>query len=478
MEHFPLFYRLEGKHVLIVGGGLVALRKTEALLRAKSKVVAVSPHFIPEFIELAKTQTLSLCRRAFSPDDLADKTLVIAATDDHALNHEIASLARKQNILVNAVDDAEASTFIFPALIERGPVTIAISTGGTSPVLARILRARIEAMLPFGLERLAYFAKRWRKLVQDRLGEKARYFWEDVLAGPVGRLVMQGEESQAEAGLKERLLSNSPTGEVYLIGAGPGNPELLTLRALWLLQRADVILYDRLVDPRILDLARRDAKTIYVGKAKDCHTLPQETINQLLVRHAKAGLKVARLKGGDPFIFGRGGEEIESLAKEGIPFEIVPGISAANGVAAYAGIPLTHRDLSHGVTFVSAHLRKDTEALPWPLLALPKHTLVVYMGLSQLEHVCTMLIEHGANPDRLAAVIESGTLTQQREVIASLRDLPPKAKEATLASPALLIVGDVIQLREKLAWFKTMANAENPFISSSDQPKDGFSSDN
>jgi len=275
---------------------------------------------------------------------------------------------------------------------------------------------------------------------------------------------MQGQEQKAEEALLKQLSYQEPQGEVYLIGAGPGNPELLTLRALWLLQRADVILYDRLVDARILDLARREAKRIYVGKAKDCHTLPQEDINRLLVQYAKKGLKVARLKGGDPFIFGRGGEEIESLAAEGIAFEIVPGISAANGVAAYSGIPLTHRDFAHGVTFVSAHLRKDTEALPWPLLALPKHTLVVYMGLSQLDHVCASLIEHGAERNRPAGVIASGTLDGQKEVMATLADLPQKAKEANLASPALLIVGEVIQLQQKLSWFTNKISDHNPFI--------------
>jgi len=464
MEHFPLFFRLEKQTALVVGGGLVALRKAEILLGAKAHVIVVSPHFVEEFAALAAAQSLLLYQRPFVEDDLENKALVVAATDDRALNAAIASLARKKNILVNAVDDAEASTFIFPALVERGPITIAISTGGASPVLARLLRARIEAILPFGLEKLAYFAKRWRKTVQERLGQNARSFWETILGGPIGRLAMQGQEQKAEEALLKQLSYQEPQGEVYLIGAGPGNPELLTLRALWLLQRADVILYDRLVDARILDLARREAKRIYVGKAKDCHTLPQEDINRLLVQYAKKGLKVARLKGGDPFIFGRGGEEIESLAAEGIAFEIVPGISAANGVAAYSGIPLTHRDFAHGVTFVSAHLRKDTEALPWPLLALPKHTLVVYMGLSQLDHVCASLIEHGAERNRPAGVIASGTLDGQKEVMATLADLPQKAKEANLASPALLIVGEVIQLQQKLSWFTNKISDHNPFI--------------
>jgi uroporphyrin-III C-methyltransferase/precorrin-2 dehydrogenase/sirohydrochlorin ferrochelatase len=369
------------------------------------------------------------------------------------------SLAAKAlRIPVNVADNAALSTFIMPSVIDRAPLQIAISTAGASPVLARKLRTLIESLVPFGFGRLAALVSRYRAESKSRFPEPEmrRRFWEQVLDGPVADLVLAGREGDAERTLRAALLEAPPSsrGLVSLVGGGPGNPELLTLRALRTLQSADVVLYDNLVAPAIVDLVRRDAERLYVGKESNNHSLSQDEINALMVRLAKQGRRVVRLKGGDPFIFGRGGEEIEALAAHGIPFEVVPGVTSASGAACYAGIPLTHRDYAQACVFATGHLKKGGSAqLDWPALARPRQTVVVYMGLHGLEKICDGLIAHGVAPGMPAALVEKATLPGQRVVEGTLATLPTLAKQHGVKPPALLIVGEVVRLRPKLAWY-------------------------
>lgn len=364
MDYFPIFMKLRGEPCLVVGGGEVALRKVRLLRSAEAAVTVVAPELVAELRAMAGVGEIRHVDGRFSGEQLAGMRLVVAATDDRRVNLAVAEAGRVQGIPVNVVDDPDISSYITPAIVDRSPLVIALSTGGGVPVLARLLRARLESLIPAGYGRLAGFATRFRDRVKARFGdvEARRIFWESVLEGPVADAVMLGNDEAACAEMEKRLASadDKPTGAVYLVGAGPGNPDLLTFRALRLMQQADVVLYDKLVAPELLELVRRDAERIYVGKARANHALPQEDINQLMVRLAQEGRRVVRLKGGDPFTFGRGGEEIETLAAHGIPFEVVPGITSASGAAAYAGIPLTHRDYAQSVVFVTGH-RKDAE---------------------------------------------------------------------------------------------------------------------
>jgi uroporphyrin-III C-methyltransferase/precorrin-2 dehydrogenase/sirohydrochlorin ferrochelatase len=355
------------------------------------------------------------------------------------------------------VDDPQLCSFIVPSIIDRSPVVIAASTGGSSPVLARLLRARIEALIPAGFGELAKLAQRFRARVSETVPKAARRaFWERVLQGPIAELVFAGRLRQAEADLEAVVaagVAENTAGEVYLVGAGPGNPELLTFAALRLMQQADIVLHDNLVSPQILALTRRDAQRIYVGKRRADHTMRQEQINTLMIELARQGKRVLRLKGGDPYTFGRGGEEIESLASAGVRFEVVPGITAAAGAAAYAGIPLTHRDYAHSCVLVTGHLKDGTMDLDWHGLARPKQTIVIYMGLLGLQALCEQLIAHGLPPDIPAAVVQQATLPQQRVVVGTLQNLAARVAAAGLRAPTLVVVGDVVRLREKLVWF-------------------------
>jgi uroporphyrin-III C-methyltransferase/precorrin-2 dehydrogenase/sirohydrochlorin ferrochelatase len=470
VNYFPTFFDLKGQSVLVVGGGEVALRKVSLLQRCGAVITVVAPEIVPELQARAARGAVTLVPREFVPGDLDGARLVIVATSRRAINRWIAKLSDSRAIPVNVVDDREASRFIVPAVVDRDPILVAISTGGTSPVLARRLRERLEASIPKRLGDFALWLRNLRRSSQERLRDtqERRRFFEAMVDGPAARRFMAGD-GQGALRIAQRLLATASQacrtpGEVTLVGAGPGDPELLTLKALRALQDADVILHDRLVSAAILDFARRDATLICVGKSPAGLSTPQQEINALLIEHASQGRRVVRLKGGDPFIFGRGGEELEALAAAQIDFSVVPGITAASGCAAYAGIPLTHRDHAHSVSFVTAHADKNGQEPDWRALALPGVTAVFYMGLARLDHIVQRLLEHGAADSRPAAIVARGTLPEQQVIAATLGTLLDAASTAALESPALLVVGDVVKLRSQLAWFSALTD---PHISQS-----------
>jgi uroporphyrin-III C-methyltransferase/precorrin-2 dehydrogenase/sirohydrochlorin ferrochelatase len=466
VEYFPVFFDLKAQKVLIVGGGEVALRKVTLLERTGADMRLVAPEVRPELMARAAAGKLKLAMREFVPDDLQGVRMVIVATSHRAVNRWIAKLSDARGIPVNVVDDREASRFIVPAIIDRDPVLVAISTGGTSPVLARRLRERLEGLVPKNIGALALWLRALRKTARRRLRDvdTRRRFFEAVVDGAAARRFeagdLQGAQRIAQTLLAAASSGPRALGQVTLVGAGPGDPELLTLKALRALQDADVILHDRLVSDAVLDLARRDATRISVGKAAGGIGCTQAQINQLLIEHAAAGKRVVRLKGGDPFIFGRGGEELEALAQAQINFSVVPGVTAAAGCAAYAGIPLTHRDYAHSVTFVTGHADKDGKEPDWRALAQPGMTAVFYMGLARIDHIVAKLIEHGAPADLPAGLIAQGTLPEQRVVTATLATLAAAAKQSKLQSPALLVVGKVVALHSSLAWFNSPEAAQ------------------
>jgi uroporphyrin-III C-methyltransferase / precorrin-2 dehydrogenase / sirohydrochlorin ferrochelatase len=466
MTYFPAFFDLAAQPVLVVGGGEVALRKVTLLERCGARIRLVAPAIEPDLEARAAAGALTWIEREFEPADLGDARLVIVATSSRAVNHWAAGLAEARGIPVNVVDDPEVSRFIVPAVIDRDPVLIAISTGGASPVLARRLRERIEALLPPRMGELADWLKSLRRSARRRLRDTAarRRFFERVIDGAAARRFLVGDARGAHRIAQQLLAQDAqaapPAGEVTLVGAGPGDPDLLTLKALRALQDADVILYDRLVSPGVLDLARRDAERICVGKAAGQQGATQGEINALLIEHAQRGRRVVRLKGGDPFMFGRGGEELEALAAARIAFAVIPGITAAAGCAAYAGIPLTHRDHAHSVSFVTGHADRDGKEPDWRALAAPGTTAVFYMGLARLPDIVSKLRAHGAAADLPAALIAQGTLPEQRVVAATLSSLGEAAAAARIESPALLIVGQVVALHQTLAWRDAVAAAE------------------
>lgn len=459
MDHLPLFHNLQGQPCLVVGGGEVALRKIRTLLSAGAQVSVVSPDFHSNLLELAQQHAaLTLHPREYRVEDMDAVLLVIAATDGDKLNRKVSADARAQRIPVNVVDSPELCTVIFPAIVDRSPLQIAISTGGAAPVLARLVRTRLESFIPAGYGRLAQLAERYRPRVKQHFSalNLRRAFWEKVLDGPVAEAVLTGDEARAERQIEALLADpgHSGIGEVYLVGAGPGDPDLLTFRALRLMQQADIVLYDRLVSKEVMALVRRDAELVYVGKTAGDHPVTQENINRKLVEYAKQGKRVLRLKGGDPFIFGRGGEEIAHLADEGVPFQVVPGITAASGCASYAGIPLTHRDYAQSVRFITGHQRDGVLNLPWSELTTPGQTLVFYMGLNGLETICKQLMQHGQSGDMPAALIEKGTSQRQRVFTGTLRTLPDVVRAGGARAPTLIIVGHVVSLRDRLNWFQ------------------------
>ncbi|MBM7061799.1 uroporphyrinogen-III C-methyltransferase [Pseudomonas sp. UL073] len=458
MDFLPLFHNLKGRSVLVVGGGEVGLRKARLLADAGAYLRVVAPEVLPELQQLVAAQHGETHRRGYFAADLSGVVLVIAATDDEVLNAQISAEAQALGIPVNVVDAPKLCSVIFPAIVDRSPLIVAVTSGGDAPVLARLIRAKIETWIPATYGQLAGLAKRFRARVKALFPDvqQRRVFWEDVFQGQVAESVFAGKLGEGERLLEAKLAGAAPRslGEVYLVGAGPGDPDLLTFRALRLMQQADVVLYDRLVAPAIIELCRRDAERIYVGKQRAEHALPQEQINSRLVELAKQGKRVLRLKGGDPFIFGRGGEEIEELAAHGIPFQVVPGITAASGCAAYAGIPLTHRDHAQSVRFVTGHLKDGSCDLPWADLVAPGQTLVFYMGLVGLPVICAELIRHGRAANTPAALVQQGTTRNQRVFTGTLSDLPSLVAEHEVHAPTLVIVGEVVQLRDKLAWFE------------------------
>ncbi len=461
MDFLPVNLDLKRKPVLVVGGGAIAFRKAELLARAQAVVHVVAPQIRDELRALAQTSNGSVHIQPYTAALIEGKSLIVAATNDDGVNAQVSRDARAAGVLVNVVDQPALCTFIFPAIVDRSPVIISVSSGGAAPVLARLVRARIETLIPAAYGRLAELAARFRVQVKEKLhsGDARRRFWEGVLSGPVAERVFSGQDAQADALLALALdeaaqREHQQVGEVYLVGGGPGDPDLLTFRALRLMQQADVVLYDRLVSPGVMDLARRDAEKIYVGKQRDDHAVPQEGINALLVRLAKEGKRVCRLKGGDPFIFGRGGEEIEDLVDAGIPFQVVPGITAAAGCAAYAGIPLTHRAHAQSVRFLTAHGKDGDPQLDWKNLAAANETLCFYMGLVTLPLLCRELVKAGMSSAMPVALIERGTTPEHRVHTGTLATIESVIAGRDVHAPTMIIVGTVVTLHEKMAWYR------------------------
>lgn len=456
MELLPISLRLRDEPVVLVGGGVVAGRKARALIAAGARLTVIAPERDPGFPSPESGDIEWLSRR-YEPGDLASAVLVIAATPDRQVNEAVYREARERGIPVNVVDSPDLCSFQFPAIVDRSPLTVAISSAGSSPVLARSVRSRVEAMLPAATADIARFARLHRVRIQAARGTEGerRRLWEQIIDGPIAQLILRNRWQAAEQALAELLDAPAPDtlGEVFLIGAGPGDPELMTFKALRLLQRADVVLHDRLVNPAIVAMARRDAEKRYVGKRRSEHSVPQETINETLVALAKEGKYVARLKGGDPFVFGRGGEEIAELAREQIPFQVVPGITAGNAAACYAGIPLTHRDHAQAVRFVTGHTKDGRLNHPWKDFCNEQETLVFYMGLVGLPQICEELQRAGRAPETPMALVERATSPEQRLITGTLATMPALVEASQPKPPTLIIIGSVVSLANDLSWF-------------------------
>lgn len=461
MDYLPLFADLKRRPVLVVGGGEVAARKIDLLHRAGAQVRVVAQTLSSELEQQYQDGRIHWLALDFLPAQLDEVFLVIAATNDTALNAAVFAAADKRHLLANVVDDQPRCSFIFPSIVDRSPLVVAISSAGQAPVLARILREKLEALLPSSLGEMAAVAGRWRGRVKQQIasmGERRR-FWENAFSGRFASFISRGQLVQAEEELQLSLQGQSShQGEVALVGAGPGDPGLLTLRGLQVIQQADVVLYDHLVSPEVLDLVRRDAERICVGKRAGSHSVTQEETNQLLVTFAQRGKRVVRLKGGDPFIFGRGGEELQVVARAGIPFQVVPGVTAASGATAYAGIPLTHRDHAQSVTFITGHCRADGDDLDWQALARGHQTLAIYMGTVKAAEISRQLITHGRASTTPVAVIGRGTRADQQVLTGTLAELEILAHQAP--TPALLVIGEVVDLHHQIAWFGQQPQAE------------------
>ncbi|EMH4108988.1 siroheme synthase CysG [Serratia ureilytica] len=465
MDYLPIFADLKQRPVLVVGGGDVAARKVSLLQRVGAEIRIVAQSLSPELEQQRQQGRVLWLGKTFDPQQLDDVFLAIAATDDNALNAAVFAEADKRRVLANVVDDQPRCSFIFPSIIDRSPLVVAVSSSGQAPVLARLLREKLEALLPASLGLMAQVAGRWRGQVKQRLasiGERRR-FWENTFGGRFATLVANGQTAQAERQLEQDLHrfatgDEGTQGEIALVGAGPGDVGLLTLRGLQVMQQADVVLYDHLVSGEILDLVRRDAERICVGKRAGAHSVIQEETNRLLVELAQQGKRVVRLKGGDPFIFGRGGEELQVAAAAGIPFQVVPGVTAAAGATAYAGIPLTHRDHAQSVTFITGHCRPDGDGLDWADLARARQTLAIYMGTMKAADISQRLIAHGRDASTPVAVISRGTRADQQVQIGTLEQLEYLAQRAPL--PALLVIGEVVELHHQIAWFGHQSQTE------------------
>ena len=454
MDHLPIFCQLRDRHCLLVGGGDVAERKARLLMDAGARLTVNALSFVPQFTAWAEEGMLTLVAGEFNETLLDECWLAIAATDNDAVNQRVSDAAEQRRIFCNVVDAPKQASFIMPSIIDRSPLMVAVSSGGTSPVLARLLREKLESLLPQHLGHVARFAGQLRSRVKKQFASMSerRRFWEKLFVNDRLAQSLANQDMGAVDKITEQLLSEplDNRGEVVLVGAGPGDAGLLTLKGLQQIQNEDVVVYDRLVSDEIMNLVRRDADRVFVGKRAGFHCVPQEEINQILLREALSGKRVVRLKGGDPFIFGRGGEELETLCHAGIPFSVVPGITAASGCSAYSGIPLTHRDYAQSVRLITGHLKTGGE-LDWANLAAEKQTLVFYMGLNQAATIQAQLIEHGMQADMPVALVENGTSVKQKVVSGNLAQLGVLAEQ--VQSPALIIVGRVVGLRDKLKWF-------------------------
>lgn len=510
MNTFPLFFKLDNRKVLIVGGGDVALRKADLLSRAGAAITIVAPSICDELHALLSNEKHTLIYENYNKKYMQGARVIIAGTDDEALNHQIHADATALNIPVNVVDTPHLCDFIFPAIVDRNPIVIGISSNGKAPVLARLLRARLETLIPQGYGKLAKLAGEFRSEVKNKIPTLTgrRQFWERAFEGKVSELIFAGNETEATAQLQKDLaetatkianqhsddtevatnsaanldnqdtdsdISNkgeNPVGEVYIEGAGPGDPELLTFKALRLMQQADIVFYDALVSPQVLDLCRRDADKVFVGKKRSNHAVAQLGINELLINEAKKGRRVVRLKGGDPFIFGRGGEEIESLRAHGVPYQVVPGITAANAAASYAGIPLTHRDHSQSVRFVTGFLKAGVPNEKFENLLDTNETVVFYMGLHSLERLTEGLIEAGRSSETPIAIVSNASMPNQQVLTGTLASIVERQEQAQLPTPALLIMGNVVALHHDLAWYnlhlqhheQSLANTESNWL--------------
>ena len=462
MDHLPIFCQLRDRDCLIVGGGDVAERKARLLLDAGARLTVNALAFIPQFTAWADAGMLTLVEGPFDESLLDTCWLAIAATDDDALNQRVSEAAEARRIFCNVVDAPKAASFIMPSIIDRSPLMVAVSSGGTSPVLARLLREKLESLLPLHLGQVAKYAGQLRGRVKQQfatMGERRR-FWEKLFVNDRLAQSLANNDQKAITETTEQLI-NEPLdhrGEVVLVGAGPGDAGLLTLRGLQAIQQADVVFHDHLVTQPVLELVRRDTELICVGKRAGEHSVPQHETKQLLVEAAKAGKTVVRLKGGDPFIFGRGAEELQAAAEAGIPFQVVPGVTAAAGATAYAGIPLTQRDYAQSAVFVTGHYKPDSAPFDWSLLAKSQQTLAIYMGTMKAAEISAQLIAHGRDSDTPVAVISRGTRDDQQTITGTLQQLEHLAKDAPM--PALLVVGEVVQLHQQLAWFQHTSSAE------------------
>ena len=459
MMNLPLVLRGDVQSFCVVGGGSIAQRKIKTLLQAQVALTVIAPTLSDELTQqlAAQDHCQWQARLALPSGEVFSQRYVVLATNDHGLNQQLADQARQQGCLVCRIDQADQNDFTFPAVVDRSPLLISVSSSGASPALTRHLKERLEAFLPLEYADLGRMTHKLRDRLKQLLPAKERSaFWRRWMNSNVPELVLSRQYERAET-LSEQLIEQPDThlGEAYLVGAGPGDPDLLTFRALRLIQSADIVYYDRLVNPRILEFISKGAERFYVGKAMSDHSVPQDGINQLLVDSALEGKRVLRLKGGDPFIFGRGGEEIEELAKAGVPFQVVPGITAASGCASYAGIPLTHRDHAQSVRFVTGHLKDGSCDLPWQEMVNPQQTLVVYMGLTGLPHITEQLMAHGMAGDTPIALIEKGTLPDQRVHISTIDQIVGDIADQNIQAPTLTIIGSVVSLHDMLAWSKT-----------------------
>ncbi|MEZ7818701.1 MAG: uroporphyrin-III C-methyltransferase/precorrin-2 dehydrogenase/sirohydrochlorin ferrochelatase [Candidatus Azotimanducaceae bacterium] len=476
MFYLPLFHRLAGSSCLVVGGGQTALRKLRWLVRAEAKIKVIAPEVDPEIQKLRDAGKLTIEKCLFYPQAVsANLVLVISATDAPNVSEEVFVAAMEQGVLVNCVDRTELCTVIFPAIIDRFPILVAVSSMGRSPTLSRSVRGWIELRLPNALGQLAELAGRLRSEVKSSLPsvDARKAFWEEVFSSKAADEAMYGSMDAAVAEAEKMMASASSDGSIVLVGAGPGDPELITLKGLRAIQSADVLMYDKLANPALLEYARRDVELIDVGKkgpreavkegssdaARPSGTTMQQEINQTLIEQALKGKKVVRLKGGDPFIFGRGGEELLAAAEQGIAVEIVPGITAAMGGASYAGIPLTHRHMSQSVRFVTGHSVEHGVNIDWPELAKPEQTLVIYMGLVGIEKILQRLVDAGRGSETPAVLLENATLPSHREVFGRLDNLASKVREAEIEGPSIIIVGEVAGIPEQVQNLYTAAQS-------------------